>query len=258
MTDDINATKEFQSVEDMSQTQTIPTKPKSTEPEVSDTKVFASVADDSQTQVLPTADDGQQTQVIDFQAAEPHDDEQPEADTIALQSVADVEEPDNAGADTTEATAVTTQSAEPAPETSVKPDLNVPLMEAFAQQTAAPSQSPDVAPDNADTTDQHDSHDKSDAPAPAVAAAAPVTAAEIQHPKRKASVPTIIFGTLGMVIGVIGLLFGWSFPGLLIESFYIDPRVLTAIICGGVGVVLVIVAIIWAVMGSRKKQTGEQ
>ncbi|KAB7789258.1 hypothetical protein [Bifidobacterium cebidarum] len=300
MTDDINATKEFQSIEDVSQTQTIPTELQSTESDANDTKVFESVADTSQTQVLPTANDGQQTQVLNIeqqpsdesltqsmaaiedesqvaqtQVTKPHDAEaandeiaegdQPEVETIALQSVADVEEPSTDEAESTEPDA-----AEPDADVRTAPDLNVPLMEAFAQPAAAHVQPQAAEADDnstvADDAADSNTHTESSASASATfatpaasAAPAPTAESETDNPKRSASVPTIIFGVLGMVIGAVGLVCGWAFPGLLIESFYIDPRILTAIICGAVGVILVIVAIIWAVLGSKKQhQTTDQ
>lgn len=285
MTDDINATKEFQSVQDESQTQIIPTEPvmeSQTDAAASETKVFESVADGSQTQVLPTANDNQQTQVLnveqqapdesltqpmtaidsEFQAAETQviepqvvesaSDEQLEMDTIALQSVSDVEEPGNAESDTQESAAADASSAETAPETPAQPDLNVPLMEAFAEPADdVPSTQTDAVSDNPQDCEEPNQQESS---APDVPAAAAVTTSELKKPKRDISVLTVIFGVLGLIIGVIGLLFGWAFPGLLVESFYIDPRMLTAIICGAVGAILVIVAIIWAVLGAKKPQ----
>ncbi|KFI93836.1 hypothetical protein BISA_1658 [Bifidobacterium saguini DSM 23967] len=253
-----------------------------TDAAVSETKVFESVADGSQTQVLPTANDNQQTQVLNVeqqtpdesltqpmtaidsesqaaetQVIEPHveksaDSEQTETDTITLQSVADVEEPDNAESDTQESVAADASSAEIAPETPVQPDLNVPLMEAFAQSADdVPSPQADAVSDSPQDCEEPNQQESS---APDVPAAAAVTASELKKPKHDISVLTVIFGVLGLIIGVIGLLFGWAFPGLLVESFYIDPRMLTAIICGAVGAILVIVAIVWAVLGAKKTQ----
>lgn len=72
--------------------------------------------------------------------------------------------------------------------------------------------------------------------------------------KRDISTPTVIFGLLGVLIGALGLIFGVTFPDMLVARFTADPQVLVAIICAIVGVVLVVVAIVWAVMGTVKKK----
>ena len=71
---------------------------------------------------------------------------------------------------------------------------------------------------------------------------------------RCTSAPTVVFGLLGVLIGALGLLFGVTFPDMLITQFAADPQVLVAIVCAIVGVVLVAIAIVWAIMGAVKKK----
>ncbi|MBT1170869.1 sodium/calcium exchanger protein [Bifidobacterium sp. SO4] len=78
--------------------------------------------------------------------------------------------------------------------------------------------------------------------------------------KRGVSVLTIIFGVLGLIIGLTALTFGLVFPNTLIPTFAADPQLVVAVACGSIGVILVIVAIVWAVMGAakqRKTQAGQ-
>ncbi|MBW3089581.1 sodium/calcium exchanger protein [Bifidobacterium miconisargentati] len=78
--------------------------------------------------------------------------------------------------------------------------------------------------------------------------------------KRGVSVLTIIFGVLGLIIGLTALTFGLVFPNTPIPTFAADPQLVVAIACGSIGVILVIVAIVWAVMGAakqRKTQAGQ-
>lgn len=229
MSNDVNETKEYHSVQDMAETQALPAEP---QPDAAggDTSVFMSVADGSQTQVLPTENDGQRTAALNVP---PLDGEQAETGTMALQSVADAQEVD--AADSTMDDAEKTEASDSATddgtkETAAKPDLDVPLADAFAQPAAA-------------------------APTVTAATAAAVQDADVKAPKRGASIPTIVFGVLGILVGAVGLLFGWAFPGLIVQNMLIvDPRMLAAVVCGVVGVILVLVAVIWAIMGSRKQR----
>ena len=76
------------------------------------------------------------------------------------------------------------------------------------------------------------------------------------EPAKKSSISTltVVFGLLGVLIGALGLLFGVTFPDTLITQFAADPQVLVAIVCAIVGVVLVTIAIVWAIMGAVKKK----
>lgn len=76
------------------------------------------------------------------------------------------------------------------------------------------------------------------------------------EPAKKSSISTltVVFGLLGVLIGALGLFFGVTFPDMLITQFAADPQVLVAIVCAIVGVVLVAIAIVWAIMGAVKKK----
>ncbi|PJM79412.1 sodium/calcium exchanger protein [Bifidobacterium scaligerum] len=72
--------------------------------------------------------------------------------------------------------------------------------------------------------------------------------------KRGISVLTIIFGISGLVIGATALVFGLVFPNTMIPTFAADPQLIVAVACGAIGVILVIVAIVWAIMGAAKQR----
>jgi len=72
--------------------------------------------------------------------------------------------------------------------------------------------------------------------------------------KQSISAPTVVFGLLGVIIGVIALVFGCISPDRMISLFSPNPQLLTAIICAVVGLILVIVAVVWAIVGAVKKR----
>ena len=72
--------------------------------------------------------------------------------------------------------------------------------------------------------------------------------------KQSTSAPTVVFGLLGVIIGVIALVFGYISPDRMISLFSPNPQLLTAIICAVVGLILVIVAVVWAIVGAVKKR----
>ena len=77
----------------------------------------------------------------------------------------------------------------------------------------------------------------------------PATAAQPQPLLEKTgpSKATIVLGALMLCLGVIALLLGLRFPSMVMfTQFQADPRVYVAVICGVVGVILVVVAVAWA------------
>ena len=61
------------------------------------------------------------------------------------------------------------------------------------------------------------------------------------------SAATIVLGVLLVLIGAMVLAFGIGFPVTALPGLGADPRAIMAIVCGIVGGVLIVVAIIWAV-----------
>ena len=61
------------------------------------------------------------------------------------------------------------------------------------------------------------------------------------------SAATIVLGVLLVLIGAMVLAFGIGFPVTALPGLGADPRAIVAIVCGIVGGVLIVVAIIWAV-----------
>ncbi|KFI97987.1 hypothetical protein [Bifidobacterium stellenboschense] len=71
------------------------------------------------------------------------------------------------------------------------------------------------------------------------------------------SVPTILLGVVGILVGAFGLLLGLRLPDVTVWMLGIDPQTLTALFFGGIGVVLILVAVIWAIakaVAGRRKQ----
>lgn len=84
-------------------------------------------------------------------------------------------------------------------------------------------------------------------PADTVPAAPRPASSEPSRPAG-ASLPTIVFGLVGILVGGIGLLFGLRFSFLATMFVAVDPQTLTAVFVGGVGVLLIVVAIVWGVV----------
>lgn len=64
------------------------------------------------------------------------------------------------------------------------------------------------------------------------------------------SMPTIVFGLMGILLGGIGLLFGLQLPELSSFLFGMPAQQLTAMIVAAFGVLLIIIAIVWAIVGA--------
>lgn len=228
MTDE---TKEFASIEDATPTTAIPSETDETTETTTmvtvddrtDTTVLPSAADDDKTAVLPVPDDHADASVSDVDtqatAASPSPIE-PSTDRIALETVADAVEGD--GGPIPSADDVPMYAA-----SSARPPYG-------QSQTAGKPCQPGGSAKNVQSAKDVKS------------------AKNIQ--KQSTSAPTVVFGLLGVIIGVIALVFGYISPDRMISLFSPNPQLLTAIICAVVGLILVIVAVVWAIVGAVKKR----
>ena len=108
-------------------------------------------------------------------------------------------------------------------------------------------------------------------PSQTAAGGAPTAPAYVQVPveprherpvirKTGPSAATIVLGVLLVLIGAMVLAFGIGFPVTALPGLGADPRAIVAIVCGIVGGVLIVVAIIWAVariIGSMRHKDDE-
>lgn len=108
-------------------------------------------------------------------------------------------------------------------------------------------------------------------PTQTAAGGAPTAPAYVQVPveahrerpvirKTGPSAATIVLGVLLVLIGAMVLAFGIGFPVTALPGLGADPRAIVAIVCGIVGGVLIVVAIIWAVariIGSMRHKDDE-
>ena len=108
-------------------------------------------------------------------------------------------------------------------------------------------------------------------PTQTAAGGAPTAPAYVQVPvearherpvirKTGPSAATIVLGVLLVLIGAMVLAFGIGFPMTALPGLGADPRAIMAIVCGIVGGVLIVVAIIWAVariIGSMRHKDAE-
>lgn len=228
MTDE---TKEFASIEDATPTTAIPSETDATTATTTmvtvdgrtDTTVLPSAADDDETAVLPVPDNHADASVSDVDtqatAASPSPIE-PTTDRIALETVADAVEGD--GGPIPSADDVPMYAA-----SSARPPYGQ------SQTAGKPCQPGGSAKNVQNAKDAKD-------------------AKNIQ--KQSTSAPTVVFGLLGVIIGVIALVFGYISPDRMISLFSPNPQLLTAIICAVVGLILVIVAVVWAIVGAVKKR----
>lgn len=228
MTDE---TKEFASIEDATPTTAIPSETDATTATTTmvtvddrtDTTVLPSAADDDETAVLPVPDNHADASVSDVDtqatAASPSPIE-PTTDRIALETVADAVEGD--GGPIPSADDVPMYAA-----SSARPPYGQ------SQTAGKPCQPRGIAKNVQNAKDVQN-------------------AKNIQ--KQSTSAPTVVFGLLGVIIGVIALVFGYISPDRMISLFSPNPQLLTAIICAVVGLILVIVAVVWAIVGAVKKR----
>lgn len=222
MTDE---TKEFASIEDATPTTAIPSETDATTATTTmvtvddrtDTTVLPSAADDDETAVLPVPDNHADASVsdVDTQAtAASPSPIEPTTDRIALETVADAVEGD--GGPIPSADDVPMYAA-----SSARPPYG-------QSQTAGKPCQPGGSAKNVQSVKN------------------------VQ--KQSTSAPTVVFGLLGVIIGVIALVFGYISPDRMISLFSPNPQLLTAIICAVVGLILVIVAVVWAIVGAVKKR----
>lgn len=228
MTDE---TKEFASIEDATPTTAIPSETDATTATTTmvtvddrtDTTVLPSAADDDETAVLPVPDNHADASVSDVDtqatAASPSPIE-PTTNRIALETVADAVEGD--GGPVPSADDVPMYAA-----SSARPPYE-------QSQTAGKPCQPGGSAKNVQNAKDVQN------------------AKNIQ--KQSTSAPTVVFGLLGVIIGVIALVFGYISPDRMISLFSPNPQLLTAIICAVVGLILVIVAVVWAIVGAVKKR----
>lgn len=230
MTDE---TKEFASIEDATPTTAIPSETDATTATTTmvtvddrtDTTVLPSAADDDETAVLPVPDNHADASVSDVDTASPSPIE-PTTNRIAQETVADAVEGDGG----------------PVPSAD-----DVPM---YAASSARP---PYEQSQTAGKPCQPGGSSKNVQSAKNVQNAKDVKSAKnIQ--KQSISAPTVVFGLLGVIIGVIALVFGCISPDRMISLFSPNPQLLTAIICAVVGLILVIVAVVWAIVGAVKKR----
>lgn len=105
----------------------------------------------------------------------------------------------------------------------------------------------DAGPDAAETLAATKAIPETKATSAAPAAAAPATPrpdAGVAQPAGPAA-GTIVFGALALVVGVVALLLGIFLPQDLFS--WVDPNDLFAVFVGGLGVLLIAIAVIWAV-----------
>ena len=225
MTDE---TKEFASIEDATPTTAIPSETDATTATTTmvtvddrtDTTVLPSAADDDETAVLPVPDNHADASVSDVDtqatAASPSPIE-PTTDRIALETVADAVEGDGGPIPSADDVPMyAASSAQPSYEQS---------------QTAGKPCQPGGSAKNVQNAKDVKS------------------AKNIQ--KQSTSAPTVVFGLLGVIIALV---FGCISPDRMISLFSPNPQLLTAIICAVVGLILVIVAVVWAIVGAVKKR----
>ena len=228
MTDE---TKEFASIEDATPTTAIPSETDATTATTTmvtvddrtDTTVLPSAADDDETAVLPVPDNHADASVSDVDtqatAASPSPIE-PTTDRIALETVADAVEGDGGQIPSSDDVPMYAAS-------SARPPYG-------QSQTAGKPCQPGGSAKNVQNAKDVQN------------------AKNIQ--KQSTSAPTVVFGLLGVIIGVIALVFGYISPDRMISLFSPNPQLLTAIICAVVGLILVIVAVVWAIVGAVKKR----
>ena len=234
MSDD---TKELKTIEDQAKT-----RPLSVSDDADETKVLHSPDNETaaETEVLPTAADAVETSALPVvDETRPMTTAADGSATTVIPAADDNQESEDIVSDDHEKTI----PLEAVADTSIPPANDIPLYAAgnacSGNEQTASGTSPNA--EFASSAQHVDAQSQS---------------STRMEPAKKSSISTltVVFGLLGVLIGALGLLFGVTFPDMLITQFAADPQVLVAIVCAIVGVVLVTIAIVWAIMGAVKKK----
>lgn len=270
MNENIADTKQFKSVDDVTDTTAMPTQ---ADGETLTTILPVASETNESTTVLPVAAEPSEpmTTVMDAAGsiAEPTT-AMETATTVLPQS--DAAEPvtsEPAEADASEAELSEDDASEPTTsllnqpigETEAIPPANdVPLYAAAASQPLSSLQSVPQQPVQPQSMPRQSMESQQSDAAPAQPAnSQQPRAAESRTQPQGASKLTIVFGMIGLAIGIPGLLFGMIFPDLPVPQFVADPQVMTAIVCAALGMLLIIIAIVWAISGAlRNKREPKQ
>ncbi|MBT1173834.1 hypothetical protein JS528_10920 [Bifidobacterium sp. MA2] len=133
------------------------------------------------------------------------------------------------------------------------PLLDQPIMNA-AYGAVPPASVP--GPSAADAPDPSGMPDSASGPAVPPAPdvhAAPATPVAKPEPPKGPSVPTIVFGVLGVLLGVVGLFVGLDMDLIGDWLVTLTPQTVIAVLCAATGALLLVVALIWGIVKAVAK-----